>query len=604
MTRPLRILCIEDNPVNWRLVQRLLTQAGYEMHWAEDGLKGYDMALSIKPDLVLLDINLPGLSGFEVATKFRQHEDLSSIPLVALTAKTLKSDRETALVAGCDGFIPKPIDPFTFVKQVESYLSGHREQIEQAREGQILRQFNVQVLSHLETQLKQSQDANQKLLEAQGTLEVQNRSLSRLLALAQGILSERDAKTLLLRILGQAQAEIQAHSLCAYRLHASGGYWEGLRWNGQGFEDAPTLANTNSFLVRARQIPADTLILKGAKLRASRVWDEGLQLGLWRPDLSGCLLTLRDRQDERNLWGFWAFEREETHPFLPLELEMMSLHASIAQVAIENAELIENLDESSRALASSYERLEAAYQDLHNAKADLSRRDRQVLLEDLFFKITQRLETPVLTLHQQGRALEQWLRNHRAVDDSESAARSINDIQEAVAKVDGLLKALLRRVGKEGTTPEWLNLHDLVQQEIELLQAEGQISPDIVVSTELLARHSTVFGIYSDFAKLLQYLVQHALGGPTPSLSVRVKAWREGDHYHIEVADEGGPIPPTELISAFEPFSELHQPAVIGVRYPESRLAACKQLLAAYHGEIGIRNEGDGTVVHLRFPLR
>ena len=71
----LKILCIEDNPVNWRLVQRLLGQAGYAMHWAEEGLKGFEMAMALRPDLILLDINLPGLSGFEVATKLRQQPE-------------------------------------------------------------------------------------------------------------------------------------------------------------------------------------------------------------------------------------------------------------------------------------------------------------------------------------------------------------------------------------------------------------------------------------------------------------------------------------------------------------------------------------------------
>lgn len=601
--RPLRILCIEDNPVNWRLVQRLLKQAGYDMHWAEDGLKGFDMALELKPDLVLLDINLPGLSGFEVATKFRQNEHLAHIRLVALTAKTLKSDRETALVAGCDGFIPKPIDPFTFVQQVESYLGGHRERIEEAREGPVLRQFNAQMLGHLETQLRESQESNRKLVEAQGALEARNRSLSRLLALTQGVLAERDPDALLKRILEQVRLEVRASRLCAYRIHSSGGYWQGLAWDGHAFLEAPTLAQHHGFLARARQLQHGS-VLRGDRLRASRVWEEGLGLGLWRSGMDCSLLLLKDRQDEKELWGFWAFEREESDPFQSTELEVMSLHASIAQVAMENAELIENLDESSRALASSYERMEAAYQDLHKAKADLNRRDRQVLLEDLFFKITQRLETPVAMFHEQGRILEDLIQRHQDMADAPAMAQAVGSIREAMAHVDGLLKALLRRVGKEGTSPEWINLHDLVHQEIGLLQAEGAIPPEVTVTLDLPSKAAMVFGVYSDFAKILLGLVQHALSGPTPSPTLRIRSWSGEERYWLELVDEGGAIPPIELEHAFEPFLELHQQAVIGVRSPGQGLALCKQLLAAYHGEIGIQNEKDGTAVRLSAPLR
>ena len=522
---------------------------------------------------------------------------------MALTAKTLTSDRETALVAGCDGFIPKPIDPFTFVKQVESYLGGRRDQIEEAREGPALRLFNVQMLGHLELQLKESQDANKKLLEAQEALEARNRSLSRLLALAQGILAERDAKVLLRRILEQLRSEVRAKGLWACRIHASGEYWEGLRWNGQSFEDAPVLARDHGFLGRARQLPPGT-ILQGAKLRASRIWEEGLQLGIWAPARDASLLLLKDRKSEGELWGFWAFEREESEPFQAVELEMISIHASLAQVAIENADLIENLDASSRALASSYERLESAYQDLHKAKADLSRRDRQVLLEDLFFKISQRLEAPVRSLHEQGRTLETMIRLRSDLDDGGEMHQPIAEIREAVAKVDGLLKALLRRVGKEGTTPEWIDLCDLLVQEVELLQAEGAIPAEVTTTLELACARSMVFGVYSDFARVLLMLAQHALGGPFPSAVLKFRAWEEGENYHLEVADEGGPIPPSELAGAFEPFTELHQQAVIGVRTPGSGLALCKQLMATYHGEIDLRNEGDGTLLHLRFPLR
>jgi CheY-like chemotaxis protein len=156
MTAP-KILCIEDNAVNFRLVQRLLSQAGYDLHWAEEGLRGVEMALVLKPALILLDINLPGLSGFEIATKIKHSQELSRIPLVALTAKTQKSERETALVAGCDGFIPKPLDPFTFVDQVGAFLQGRREFLDQAREASALRSYNVQMVEHLEAQLREAQ---------------------------------------------------------------------------------------------------------------------------------------------------------------------------------------------------------------------------------------------------------------------------------------------------------------------------------------------------------------------------------------------------------------------------------------------------------------
>jgi signal transduction histidine kinase len=78
---------------------------------------------------------------------------------------------------------------------------------------------------------------------------------------------------------------------------------------------------------------------------------------------------------------------------------------------------------------------------------------------------------------------------------------------------------------------------------------------------------------------------------------------REGEDFILEVRDEGGPILPSELAQAFEPFSGLHQQVVMGARNPGEGLAGCKQLLAVYHGEIDIANEGEGTLVRLRIPL-
>ena len=596
-----RILCIEDNPVNYRLVQRLLGQAGYEMHWAEDGLKGFEMALELKPELLLLDINLPGLSGFEVAAKFRQHAELKQTPIVALTAKTQKSDRDTALVAGCDGFIPKPIDPFTFVRQVEGYLGGRRERLDESREGAVLRGFNLQMLEHLEAQLKQAQEANRKLTATQQALEARNQSLQRLVDLGQSLLLEHDPTALVLRVLEQIQAMVGAKTLAAYRLHSSGGYWEGFRWQGARFEAAPTLPQDHAFCLCLRTLSGSGL-LHGAQLRNHRIWEEGLALAFWEPASEMSLQVLRDRQAEDEIWGFWTFAREEAHPFLALDLELIALHAGLARVSIENAELIHNLHESTRALASSYEHMELSYQELQNAKAELSRQDRQVLLEDLFGKITHRLVAPVQTLNRRSQELNSLVGSRGSLE--LQAPKAISEMQGAVAKIDGLMKALMRRVGEDGpSAPEWLDLHDLLLQELELMGAEGAIPSGVEVETELAALSPRLLGVYGDFSKLLQNLVLHACGGPSPSSRLRLRTWTESGCFHLEILDEGGPIPPTELAEAFEPFTELHQQSVIGIRGPGASLPLCRQLLTAYHGEIGIRNEGEGTAVHVSFPL-
>lgn len=609
MSGPARkILCIEDNPVNWRLVQRLLSQAGYELHWAEEGLKGYEMALELRPHLVLLDINLPGLSGFEIAAKFRQHSELKAMPIVALTAKTLKSDRETALVAGCDGFIPKPIDPFTFVKQVEQYLGGQRERIEQAREGEVLRSFNVQMLEHLEAQLREAQEANSKLLAAQGELEARNRSLTRLLALGQRILSEHDPVRLLGQVLEQVVSEVQASGAVAFRMHPSGGYLEGLRWSGPGagFTPAPVMPPDHAFCQRLRSMTTAGP-LPGDRLRSNRIWDEGLALGFWTGQADPCLLVLPDRQSADRVWGFWVLTREGAAPFLPEERELIALHASFAQVSLENAELIASLNESSRALASSYERMETAYQDLQTARAAISRQERQGLLEDLFLKITLRLEDPVLTLSRQSQELERLMEAKESLGPAlcDHAAPALRQIREAVGTVDGLLKALMRRADKEApATPEWVQLHALLTQELELLEAEGVVPSEAEISMSLEAPTSAIYGVYGDFARLLQHLMQHAFGGPLPSGSLALSTQLQDDHLILEITDQGGPIPDVLLAQAFEPFSELHQQPVMGIRSPGAGLPHCRQLLLPYHGDITIANEGEGTRLRVALPLK
>lgn len=118
-----KILYIEDNEQNLYLVTFILEKHGYEVCAATDGQEGIELASRIKPDLILLDIQLPRMDGYAVAGHLRTNPDLAAIPIVAVTSYAMPGDRAKALKAGCSGYIEKPINPDTFVQQVEQHLS-------------------------------------------------------------------------------------------------------------------------------------------------------------------------------------------------------------------------------------------------------------------------------------------------------------------------------------------------------------------------------------------------------------------------------------------------------------------------------------------------
>jgi len=120
------ILLIEDNEQNRYLVTFLLERSGYTVRACADGARGIEAARSSTPTLVLLDIQLPTMDGYAVARALRQNEALRATPIVAVTSYAMPGDREKALEAGCTGYIEKPINPDTFVAEVERALHGAR----------------------------------------------------------------------------------------------------------------------------------------------------------------------------------------------------------------------------------------------------------------------------------------------------------------------------------------------------------------------------------------------------------------------------------------------------------------------------------------------
>jgi two-component system, cell cycle response regulator DivK len=117
-----RILLIEDNEQNRYLLTFLLEQRGHEVVPAITGSQGLELAARVSPDLILLDIQLPGMDGYAVARALKSDPRLKSIPIVAVTSYAMIGDREKALAAGAEGYIEKPINPETFVAEVERFI--------------------------------------------------------------------------------------------------------------------------------------------------------------------------------------------------------------------------------------------------------------------------------------------------------------------------------------------------------------------------------------------------------------------------------------------------------------------------------------------------
>ncbi len=119
---PVRVLVVEDDAQNSYLVRYILEHEGYEVEVVVDGEHALEVAGEWRPDVVLMDMMLPGMDGGETTRRLKRHPDLSGTPVVALTAYSMKGDRERILQAGCDGYIAKPIDPETFLGQLEAHL--------------------------------------------------------------------------------------------------------------------------------------------------------------------------------------------------------------------------------------------------------------------------------------------------------------------------------------------------------------------------------------------------------------------------------------------------------------------------------------------------
>ena len=201
-----KILYIEDNRENRLLVRAVLEAAGYLIVDAEDGLAGIEAAIREEPALILLDINLPGVDGYEIVAILKSFPNLASTPVIAVTAYAMQGDRQRTLVAGCDGYIQKPIDVDAFPRQVAEFLGGKRERVESHDEGVYLRELNQRLVYRLLNQVEELKRLNQHFVRRASQLEDLHRSM-------EDITSELGVAGMLEKLLGGLARAIGSTSL-------------------------------------------------------------------------------------------------------------------------------------------------------------------------------------------------------------------------------------------------------------------------------------------------------------------------------------------------------------------------------------------------------
>jgi signal transduction histidine kinase/CheY-like chemotaxis protein len=217
-----KILHIEDNRENRMLVRAILEAEGYTIIDAEDGLAGIEAAIREEPALILLDVNLPAVDGYEVVAIIKSFPAFATTPVIAVTAYAMEGDRQRTLVAGCDGYIQKPIDVDAFPRQVADFLHGKREHVEEREQGIYLRELNQRLVYRLVNQVEELKRLNSHFVRRAGQLADLHRAV-------QDITSEPGVEAMLQQLLTGIAGALGTLSLSVeladsdVRVEASGG---------------------------------------------------------------------------------------------------------------------------------------------------------------------------------------------------------------------------------------------------------------------------------------------------------------------------------------------------------------------------------------------
>ncbi len=173
-----RILYIEDDAETRSLMADILHMKGYAFYGAGRALEGIRVAKEVRPDLVIIDLILPDMQGFEVTTLLKSMQETKDTPVIALTAETREDIKELTLAAGCDGFINKPINVNEFLLNVDQFLKGRRDKLSSEQQEVYLKKYTIQLVEKLSSKIIEMETANENLARLNKELTESKEELS------------------------------------------------------------------------------------------------------------------------------------------------------------------------------------------------------------------------------------------------------------------------------------------------------------------------------------------------------------------------------------------------------------------------------------------
>ncbi|TFH01440.1 MAG: diguanylate cyclase, partial [Calditrichales bacterium] len=176
--RQRKILYIEDDMTSRELIADILKEFGFKFYGASRSLEGIRMATEVVPDLILMDINLPDMDGYETTTLLKSIKSLEHTPIVALTGETDHNARERILAAGCQGFIAKPVIIDEFITRIEEYLQGKKETLAADVEKKQLTEYNIRLGEKLQRKIAELEKANDNLKMMNEELNISKNQLT------------------------------------------------------------------------------------------------------------------------------------------------------------------------------------------------------------------------------------------------------------------------------------------------------------------------------------------------------------------------------------------------------------------------------------------